>query len=88
MLKKESVQVLWNPIFNANVERIDKPDWECGVIHYTAKNRLLLSHMENSESWLTSARGLVFLRVCGGMLGASLVLHAFGGEHFYLRVTV
>lgn len=38
VLKKQSARVLWNPIFNADIEFIEKIDWDGVVARYTSMN--------------------------------------------------
>lgn len=60
VLRKESVWILWNPIFNTAVESTSKPDRGSGVVWYTSTNQLLTSDMVNHESRLQFARRKAF----------------------------
>lgn len=50
LLRKDAVQPFWNPIFNAAVRAVEKPDRKRRVGQYTLANRLLTSYMERSDS--------------------------------------
>lgn len=56
-LKKELARSLWNIIFNAAVERIDKPDRGLRIAHYMSANRLLTLQMEKGETRAKFAKG-------------------------------
>lgn len=74
-MKKEMVRRLWNPIFHAAVELMDKPDEDLVVAWYTQIVRLLASQMESGDSRLRFSRRRAALNVWLGMIGATLNLN-------------
>lgn len=55
-LKKYSVWLLRNSIFNTAIESIDKPGKDQGIARYASANRLLTSEMEMGESLVRFAK--------------------------------
>lgn len=55
-VKEGSNCCLWNLIFYAAVESVDKPGSDRGIAHYTSTNRLLTSYVEKGESQIKFAR--------------------------------